>query len=369
MRIGIDVRKIKDFGIGVYIQNLVKNLLLLDKDNKYLLFFNPVDLDDFTFPRSQVEKVTNRSGKYSLSEHLTLSWQSRRKKVDLFFSPHYVMPIFLNCMKVVTIHDLIHLKFPEFLPRRGAHLYARLMFKQTVRAADRIIADSHHTKSDICRILKVDPQRIEVVYPALDEAFCASESGEEIKHFKEKWGVKKDYILYLGSEKPHKNLGNALLAYSKLAGRMDLNLVVVGANLKRNESLEQTLNSLRLKDRITILDFIPRRELPLLYAGAGLLVFPSLYEGFGFPVLEAFFCGTPVVASNSSSIPEVAGDAAFLVDPLNVDAIAEGILAVLNNTSLRRDLIEKGRRRAELFSWKATAEKTLRVFERVARGE
>lgn len=365
MRIGVDARKIKDFGIGVYIQNLVKNLLLLDKENKYILFFDPADIDDFSFPQTRVEKVINRSGKYSLGEHFTLSWQSRRKKVDLFFSPHYVMPVFLNCLKVVTIHDLIHLKFPEFLPRRGAHLYARLMFRQTARAADRIITDSHHTKSDICRILKADPRRIEVVYPALDEAFFGSENPEEIKQLKEKWGVKKDYILYLGSEKPHKNLKNALLAFSKLAGKTDLTFVIRGADLKKNESLGQMSTSFDLEERVTFLDFIPKKELPFLYRGAKLLVFPSLYEGFGLPVLEAMACGCPVVASDAASLPEVCGEAAYYIDPYSIESIAEGIYKVISDQNLRKTLIGRGLERAKLFSWEKAAKRVLNIFEDV----
>lgn len=368
MRIGIDVRKIKDFGIGVYIENLVRNLLLLDEENEYVLFFRPGEADDFAFPEARVRKVMNRSGKYSLNEHFTLSWQSRRKGIDVFFSPHYVMPLFLNCKKVVTIHDLIHLKFPQFFPRPGAQLYAKFMFRQTVKRADKIIADSESTKRDICEILGADPAKIEVIYPAVDEEFSRFQNGEKVREFRSRYRIEKDYVLYVGSERPHKNLKNTLLAFSIVAHRTDLNLVIRGADLKKNEELWQTFRELKLQDRTILLDFIPKEELPLLYAGAELLVFPSLYEGFGFPVLEAFSCATPVVTSNRSSIPEVAGDAAFLVDPQDVDAIAEGILTVLHDPQLKGSLIEKARNRAELFSWKASAEKTLEVFEDIVEG-
>lgn len=362
MRIGIDVRKIKDFGIGVYIENLVKNLLLLDHENQYVLFFDPKDIAEYSFPENQVEKVINRSGKYSLGELLTLSWQSSRRKLDLFFSPHYVMPIFLKCRKVVTFHDLIHLKFPEYFNRPGAQAYAKFMFAKTTKSADKIIADSHHTKKDIVEILKVDSGKIEVIYPAADEAFERLKSDEEVKVFREERGIKKDYILYLGSDKPHKNLKNTLLAFSQVAGKTDLNLVICGVKSDKTRSPMQIWNDIGLKERITFLDFIPQKELPLLYTGAKLLIFPSLYEGFGFPVLEAFSCGTPVVASNSSSIPEVAGDAAFLVNPSNVDSISAGILTVLNDRSIRLDLIEKGKKRVGLFSWREASERVLKIF-------
>jgi glycosyltransferase involved in cell wall biosynthesis len=368
MRIGIDVRKIKDFGIGIYIQNLVKNLLLLDQENEYVLFFHPQDINDFAFPSARVRKAINRSGKYSLGEHFTLSWQSRRRGIDLFFSPHYVMPLFLNCKKVVTIHDLIHLKFPEFFPRPGAQWYAKFMFQQTVKRAGKIIADSENTKKDICQMLGAEPVRIEVIYPAVDEEFSRFQDGGKVREFRNRHRIGKGYLLYVGSERPHKNLKNTILAFSRVADKIDLNLVIRGPDPRKNERLRRTFRELKLQDRITLLDFIPKEELPLLYAGADLLVFPSLYEGFGFPVLEAFSCGTPVVTSNCSSIPEVAGDAAFLVDPLDVGAIAEGIFAVLHSPDLRSALIEKGKRRAELFSWKTCAEKTLEVFGDVVGG-
>src|SRR4030066_60812 len=295
MRIGIDVRKINDFGIGTYIQNLVKHLLELDKQNQYFLFFHHRDIENFSYPKEQVVKLVNNSPKYSIREHFSLSHQAKKYDIQLFHEPHYTLPYFLECKKVVSIHDLIHLKFPQNLPAKKAYIYDK-------------------------------------------------------------------YILYSGSVRKHKNLENALKAYAMLKDK-SYDLVLAGVGLQNQKVLEPMLKELKITEKVKIIPFLDYAELALLYNSAAVLFFPTLYEGFGLPVLEAMACGIPVVSSNNSSIAEVSGDAAVLVYPANLKEMAEALGKVLAETSLRKRMISLGLERAKIFTWKKTAEKTLRIYQ------
>ncbi|OGC74297.1 MAG: hypothetical protein A2145_04775 [candidate division Zixibacteria bacterium RBG_16_40_9] len=361
MRIGIDVRKINDFGIGTYIQNLIKYLLEADKLNQYFLFFNHQDINSFNYPKEQVIKLINNSPKYSIREHFSLSHQAQKYNLQLFHEPHYTLPYFLKCKKVVSIHDLIHLKFPQNLPNRRAYIYAKFMIGQAIKKADKILAGSENTKNDMVEIFKTKAEKIEVIYYGVDEIFKPLKGQNLLENFKNKYKLTNKYILYSGSIRKHKNLENALRAYALLKDE-SYHLVIAGVGLQNQKDLEPLLNELKIAEKVKITPFLDYSELVLLYNSASVLFFPTLYEGFGLPVLEAMACGIPVISSNNSSIAEVSAEAAILVDPLNLKKMADALEKVLEETSLRQRMVSLGLERAKIFSWEKTAQATLRVY-------
>lgn len=365
MRIGIDVRKINDFGIGTYIQNLVKHLLELDKQNPYFLFFNHRDIEHFSYPKEQVVKLMNNSPKYSVREHFSLSHQAKKYEIQLFHEPHYTLPYFLKCKKVVSVHDLIHLKFPQYLPGKKAYIYAKFMLGQTLKKADKILTGSKNTKNDIMEIFKTNQEKIEVIYYGVDEMFKPIKDQNLLENFRNKYKLPTKYILYSGSMRKHKNLENALKAYSRLKDK-SYDLVLAGVGLQNQKVLEPMLKELKITERVKIIPFLDYIELVLLYNSASVLFFPTLYEGFGLPVLEAMACGIPVVSSNNSSIAEVSGDAAVLVNPANLKEMAESLEKILDETPLRQKMISRGLERAKMFSWKKTAEQTLKIYQELS---
>ncbi len=362
MRIGIDVRKINDFGIGTYIQNLIKYLLAVDKHNQYFLFFNHQDINRFHYPKEQVIKIIDNSPKYSIREHFGLSHQARKYDLQLFHEPHYTLPYFLKCKKVVSIHDLIHLKFPQNLPSRRAYLYAKWMIGKAVKKADKILVGSENTKNDIMEIFKTRPDKIQVIFYGVDEIFKPVKDRNLLQNFKNKYKLPDKFVLYSGSVRKHKNLENALRAFALLKDK-SLNLVLAGVGLQNQKQLVPILKELMIENNVKIIPFLDYPELVLLYNCAEVLFFPTLYEGFGLPVLEAMACGVPVVSSNNSSIAEVSGEAAILVDPLNLREMAGRLEKVLQEASLRQRMVALGLERAKIFSWKKTAQETLGVYQ------
>jgi len=365
MRIGIDARKINDFGIGTYIQNLVRYLLELDKQNQYFLFFNHRDIENYSYPKERVVKLINNSPKYSIREHFSLSHQAKKYEIQLFHEPHYTLPYFLKCKKVVSIHDLIHLKFPQHLSGKKAYIYAKFMFGQAVKKADKILAGSENTKKDILELFKTKREKIDVIYYGVDENFKPVKDQNLLENFRNKYKLPAKYILYSGSMRKHKNLNNALKAYAVLKDKSH-DLVLAGVGLQNQKVLEPLLIELEITEKVKIIPFLDYTELVLLYNSASLLFFPTLYEGFGLPVLEAMACGIPVISSNNSSISEVSGDATLLVDPANLKEMAESLEKVLIDTSLRRKMISSGLERAKMFTWKKTAEQTLKIYQELS---
>jgi glycosyltransferase involved in cell wall biosynthesis len=365
-RIGIDARKIADFGIGSYIYYLLKNFACVDKEHRFFLFAHPDDGHHFSDLPARFKLIHEYSPKYSLSELFSLSYKARRLKLDLFHAPHYVLPFFLPCPAVVTVHDLIHLIFPQYLPNIWARFYARHVIGRGVKRAKRVITVSRSSKDDILHFFRLPEDKIEVIYNGVAPEFLKSSKKEELTKIRRKYGLDEPFILFVGNLKPHKNLKRLISSFARVSQRIsEITLVVVGDELHNHPELEEKIEELRLKGRVRFFGFTDRDELKCLYQLAELLLFPSLYEGFGLPPLEAMAIGTPVVASNISSIPEVVADAALLVDPYDEEMIAANVLKLLAEESLRNKLIERGRERAALFSWRETAELTLKVYNQV----
>jgi glycosyltransferase involved in cell wall biosynthesis len=265
--------------------------------------------------------------------------------------------------QVVVVHDVLPLRFPQEYPRQQH--YFRHLVPAALRRARRIVAVSEHTRGDLASCYGIAPQRVQVVPNGFDPArYRAGMTAEAVK---DKYGLRA-YLLYVGNLLPHKNLPTLLRAFAALAGRFAHRLVIAGKKDPRYyPALEAQARALGLQGRVLFLDYVPADELPALYAGAEVCVLPSLYEGFGLPILEAMACGTPVVAARTSAIPEVAGGAALLFDPHDGRALAQAIEAVLSQAELREALRRRGLARAAHFSWQRTAAAILGILKEVGR--
>jgi len=366
--IAIDARKLEDFGIGTYVRNLVSWLGKLDRDNQYLLLTHDTERDFFGDLPDNFEAVYERCPVYSLRELLALSWKLFRLDVDLYHSTHYVLPLLVPSKVVVTIHDLIHLLYPEFLPSRLAFFYAQRMIRHSLGRSDRIITVSRSTKTDLKRHFDVDSGKIRVVHNGVDDRYRQELPSAEIQRWLQNFGIRQPYLLFVGNPtKPHKNLDRVLQAYAKAAreGKLDAPLVCVGDRGSAAFKLRQRAEQLGIDEQVQLLGHVAEEALPALYQGASLLLYPTLYEGFGLPVIEAMASGVAVITANGSALKEIAEGYAHLVDPLDVDAIADAIGYCMTDTEHREALAKLGRRRSEDFHWKRTAEKTLEIYRSV----
>ena len=369
MRIGIDARKLHDFGIGTYIRNLLRQLARLDRDSEYVLLARPDDCEALASIGANFRSVPETAGNYSLAEQIRIPWALRRERVDLFHAPHYVLPLLVPCKAVVTIHDCIHLMFPQYLPNRMALAYARTSIRTAAKRATRVLTVSESSKRDILRFVDVPADKIDVIYNAYDERFGLEPREEDIVRVRERYQLDDAFVLYAGNVKPHKNLGRLIEAFHlvRKRGLDHLKLVLIGDQISKYAELRRAVHKHQLHKYVRFLGYLPEDTLAVMYRLAGVFVFPSLYEGFGLPPLEAMASGTPVVTSNVSSLPEVAGDAAVLVDPYDPSAIADGIYAVLSNQTFRDELRRKGLARARQFSWEASVGRVLEIYRKAAQ--
>jgi glycosyltransferase involved in cell wall biosynthesis len=295
-----------------------------------------------------------------LWEHLGLPAMARKDKLDLFHGPVNVVPPGLPCPSVVTIHDLALLRFPEQVTKRRYQYLSRTMSASAKRAG-RIITISEHTKRDIVELLHVEPEKIAVTPLGVDNRFRPLESGA-IAQFRSQAGIERPFVLFVGTLEPRKNLPNLLNAFAFITNDVPHDLVVIGPEGWLTSGIHETAERLQRSGRVQFRGFVPDGQLPAWYSACDLFAFPSLYEGFGLPALEAMACGAPVVTSTTSSLPEVVDAAAIIVDPSNVEAIAGGMRQVLTEPELARDLSRRGQERAKVFTWSRTAELTVDVY-------
>jgi glycosyltransferase involved in cell wall biosynthesis len=368
VRIAIDARKLHDYGIGTYVRNLVGALARQRGDDTYVLLCRPADEAFIQGLGPGFEALVERSGNYSMREQVSVPAALRRARVDLFHSPHYVVSPLTTCPYVVTIHDCIHLRFPQYLPNRAAHAYARTMMGLGARRSRRILTVSHASKEDIVHYLRVPAAKVEVVYNALDERLAAPPTDEDLQRVRERYLLNSPFILYAGNIKPHKNIDRLIEAYSILRRRgvEHAKLIIAGEEISKYPALRRLVHRFQLHQHVRFFGFVPEATLAALYRLASVFVFPSLYEGFGLPPLEAMAAGAPVVTSNVSSLPEVVGDAALLVDPMDAGAIAEAIGRVLGDQGLRDELVRRGHLRVKAFSWDRSVTRIREVYGEVA---
>jgi glycosyltransferase involved in cell wall biosynthesis len=368
VRIAIDARKLHDFGIGTYIRNLLKYLARLDQDTEFVLLCKPQDVKAVEEIGRNFRPVVAPSKPYSLAEQFMVPASLLTLNVDLFHEPHYVLPPLVPCRAVVTIHDCIHLMFPQYLPNRLAYAYARANLWAAARRAERILTVSETSKADILRYCDVPADRIIVIYNAIDDHFATPPSDEAVQRVRERYQLDGPFALYVGNIKPHKNIERLIDAFDlvRRGGFERMELLIIGDQISKYPRLRRAVDKHKLHKHVRFLGFVPDDTLAALYRLATVFVFPSLYEGFGLPPLEAMASGTPVVTSNRSSLPEIVGDAAELVDPYSAGSIAEGIQRVLSDPSLRQTMITRGLARAREFSWEASVRRIHGVYMDVA---
>jgi glycosyltransferase involved in cell wall biosynthesis len=364
MKIAFDLRRIANPGIGRYMKCLVEAILSMRTSHQYLLIMPPAAADAIDARGVGAGRTVCSAKYYSLREQVELPRILGRHHIDVLHSPHFLLPLIRPCPAVVTIHDVIYLACKEDLPSRLGRVYYGLMMAVAVRFAKRVITDSEFSKRDIVRHLGVDPRKIEVIYPGVSADFQPIDDPSTLRAVRDRYDINRDYVLYTGIYKPRKNHAGLLRAFQRfLALGGDADLVIAGP-LKEGKSLLLSLaGELGISERLKLTDFVNDDELRALYSGARLYACPSLYEGFGFTVLEAMACGSPVVCSAETSLPEVAGDAAYYANSRVPEEFAEAILRVFTDVDVRRSLIAKGWENLKRFSWEHTAARTLAVLE------
>jgi len=384
MKIGIDARKIRDFGVGTHIENLIRYIPEFDTENEYFIVHYPGDKEYVPRTGSNIRLVPDTSPKYSIRELVVLPFKMGKLRLDLFHATHYTLPPIRPCKGVVTIHDVIHLRFPEYLPHPAAYYYAKGMMWAAAKSAKKVITVSECSKQDIVSYLGVSEEKIEVVYNGIEvnvktpvvrqDTGCLEEirtpgDSKDNRGLKERFGISRKYILYLGNFLPHKNHEMLVKAYSLLKHqyKIDHCLVLVGKNEKLRQTLETLIAKENLENDVILTGFAEPEWLPVLYARADLFVYPSLYEGFGLQALEAMTYHIPVAISDISALPEIAGDAAIQFNPKSAENMADTIYRVLTDQKLRTSLIENGKQRLKLFSWQEMARKTVEIYQHVMR--
>ena len=373
MKIAIDVRRVADFGVGTYIRNLVRMLAHQDQVTRYLL----VEGEETPLPEEVLEdlpenftRVTFRPGDQSLRNHLQFQFLLRAHGADLLHVPHLRVPLLVPCRYVVTVHDLADFFLPAEDGFRGNLRY--FLGRRALVHAARVLAVSRATAHDLARLFRLPPDRIEVVYNAIDSRLARPCAPEEKLRTLERYDVNYPFLLYAGSVKPHKNVVRLIEAFAALKGELgghpahrDLKLIVIGDEPSNNPDLRRTVVRCRIEHDVRFLGFVPTDVLRVFYQEALAFVFPSLYEGFGLPPLEAMALGTPVVVSGVSALPEVVGDAAVVVNPENVFDIARGIRRVLLEPETRVALRRRGLEQAKKFSWERSIERVLEIYREV----
>jgi glycosyltransferase involved in cell wall biosynthesis len=353
-------------GVHRYIDGLVRHLGRLDNGLRLtVLAGRTVDVPAAGYTVVRSRWATEHAPVRILWEQVAQPRLLRQIGADLLHGPVYVGPLAGDCPLVVTIHDLSFLRYPELL-RPSSRLYLTVMTRLSARRAVRLIAVSKHTAAEAASLLGIGPDRIDVVYHGVDEAFRPLPR-EDVDAFRTRRGLPDRFVLYVGTLEPRKNLLRLVDAYGQIRGEASA-LVLAGGEGWGVLGLRARVADLGLTGKVVFFGYVADNELPLLYNAASVFAYPSLYEGFGLPVVEALACGTPVLTAGSSSLPEAAGEAAIVVDPLDTNDIASGLASLLADSSLREHLRARGHAHARKFTWMATAERTARVYRRAVAG-
>jgi glycosyltransferase involved in cell wall biosynthesis len=365
VRIGIDARLVyyRQAGISQYTLRLLQELANLAQDDEFVVFQSRMD-GSMLVERPNFQKRALWTPPHHRLEQLLLPLEVAAVDLDVLHSPDFIPPFRRNCRSVITIHDLNFLLYPHFLTPQSASYYGQI--DQAVRNCDHIIAVSESTKRDIVRLTGAPENKITVVHEAAHPIYRPLDDALP-QQVMERMGLRRDYILFVSTIEPRKNVPTLLMAYKKLLDdyHAEVDLALAGEKGWLFEEVFALVGKLDLGERVHFLGRVSPEELLGLYNAAQLLVHPAFYEGFGLPPLEAMACGTPVVVSNTSSLPEVVGDAALLVDPSDVDSMAVAIWRLLSDEALRKQMREKGFRRARRFSWKKAALETLDIYHRL----
>jgi glycosyltransferase involved in cell wall biosynthesis len=383
-RIVLDGRRIRDFGVGTYIRNLIRGLAGLDSVNHYTLMQAADGAPDFQDLPSNFQVVSYESRGNGLAEQLRCSMFLKRLHADVYHVPLNIVPLGMPKPYIVTVHDIGNLVFEK---RRGLRENFNLFrLRRGLLRADRVIAVSGATRRDLEHFIGIPSERLRTIYNAPDPIFFEGDCGTsadrgaatrktspDMRRTLDRYQITYPFLLYAGRTNPRKNIPRLVEAFAVIRGELqqsadyhDLRLIIIGDEISKNPALRHAVIQSRVEHAVRFLGFVPIETLRVFYQAASAFVFPSLYEGFGLPPLEAMACGTPVVTSNVSSLPEVVGDAAVIVNPENVFDIARGIRDVLLDTRVRQTSITRGFEQARRFSWDETAARVLKTYREIA---
>lgn len=384
MLIGIDIRTLMDArysGVSEYTLNLIKEILKLDNHNEYRFFYNSFgncpNIPEFNAKNVKLVKYNypNKLLNYLLFKFFNYPKIDKELGVDVFFMPHInFIGLSSGSKSLITVHDLSFLRNPEFFSLRKNFWHNMINVSKLLKKFKQIIAISENTKRDIIELCGISPDKIKVIYSGIGQEYKQIINPnlveeEKLKEIKQKYNLPDKFILYLGTIEPRKNIEGIIKAYNQLridnSELEDVKLIIVGGKGWKSKNIYKEWDLSEYKDDIKFLDYISSENKVYLYNLASVFLYPSFYEGFGFPPLEAMACGTPVIASYSSSLPEVIGDAGLLVDPYNITEIANALKQILLNKDLSDKLIKKGLEQAKQFSWIKTAREYLEVFSRL----
>jgi glycosyltransferase involved in cell wall biosynthesis len=375
VKVAIDIRRITEFGIGTYIRNVVRTLARLDRESKYFLIGSPAKVAEYGPLPGNFHTVPLAAADNTVKGSVEFRTIVRRLDCDLAHIPHlYWLPRGLHCPYVLTVHDLLEHMYGAHghsSLRRRMHYY---LTRRVLRGAARVIAVSQFTKNEVHKLLAIPSDRIEVVYNAIDERFLhghASQADREL--IAQRYQVNYPFILYAGAIRPHKNVVRIIEGFSALKSELakehqlqDLKLIIIGDDLSSHPRLRRTVVRSGVQHDVRFLGFVPIEVLRIFYDVAEVFVFPSLYEGFGLPPLEAMAHGTPVVTSNTSSLPEVVGNAALMVNPENVFEIRRALQEALLDPEVRSRMKQRGTEQAQRFSWTNSVSRILQIYREVA---
>jgi glycosyltransferase involved in cell wall biosynthesis len=375
VRVAIDIRRMTEFGVGTYTRNIVRALGRLDSESKYFLLGPPEKVAEIGTLPANFQTVPLLADNSTIKSFLDYRANLKRLNCDLVHIPHlFWLPRNLPCPYVMTVHDLLDHMYrarDQSGLRRSLHFF---LTHRALKGAARIFAVSNFTKSEVEKLFDIDSERIEVVYNAIDERFLRGHASDADRQLlAERYLINHPFLLYAGRISPHKNVVRIIEAFSALKAELEkeelfpgLKLIIIGDELSKHPDLRRTVVRSRMQNDVRFMGFVPIEMLRVFYDAAKIFVFPSLYEGFGLPPLEAMAHGTPVVTSNTSSLPEVVGNAAVLVNPENVFEIMRALHRVLLDQALRDKLKVRGYEQAKRFSWDASARQILRVYHEIA---
>jgi len=370
MKIGIDARMYgakSTTGIGVYIQKLTEEIFKIDTQNEYYLFLLEPAFSEFVCPRQNIKKVKVDCPWYSWAEQTKMPKILNNYKFDLVHFPHFNVPILYKNKFVTTIHDITPKFFPG--PRVRKSIIRKvgydIVFKSGMKHAQKIITISNHTKDNLVKYFKADAAKIEVIYPGVDTKYKKIENNDLLKTFTAKQGITKPFIFYVGVWRDHKNLTGLIQAFNllKQEDRLDYQLVLGGRPDPRYPEILKAISDSPFKKDIILPGFIKEDDLILFYNAASLFVLPSFCEGFGLVAAEALACGTPVIGSNTTSLPEILEDGAVYFDPKDYLEMAKVMKQVLTDVNLRQGLVSRGQSLVKRYNWSSCAQKTIETYK------
>src|ERR1700730_6274872 len=364
LRIGIDVHSLgnQQGGDETYFQELARRLIAIPCAHELILYYTNAAARQRISSNGHVRLERLRPRYPLLRIPLTLPWRTRQDRLDIFHAQHIVPP-FVKCKTVTTIPDIAYEHFPEAFPRHQ-RAWMKALIRGSAKRADHIITVSEYSKQDIVRTYRIPEDKVTVTYEGASQEFRPGDKEKAREELDRKYGIRGEFVLYLGRLQARKNLTRVVDAFARVhqAG-FPHKLVLAGKQDTLFEPVLRRIRELKLENDVILPGFLPTDDVPLFYNAAEMFVYPSLYEGFGLPLVEAMACGLPVITSRGSSLEEVAGDAALLVDPLSESSIANGMQRILEDSSLRARLCQAGLSRSKLFDFEKTARQTMDVYE------